>query len=250
MIPKEIILNNLMNEKRVMLYSYFATKRGLDDTVGFSCDTVVEWCGFKHNYHKNKINDQIADLIYKLVEYEYIEVNEKIFRNNCNIANLKHEKFDIDNQFALIYFDEINNIRNFKYYTKDTNKMNSAILLLVLSYLRVNMLRRQNGYLGKESDKPEFCYRMYIDIEKDLGISSRYISRAVKILNEMDIIVSEGMPRYKDKNDNWHTDVTLFVNKYKRENGGESLDSKYDYKQELQWGVQYIDCKKLTNISS
>lgn len=189
-------------------------------------------------------------IINQLSEQDYFEIEGKISSDLFTIAILNMIKFCPDNQFALLYFDEVEKVKNFKTYTKDTNKMNSAILLLVLSYLRVNMLRRQNGYVGKESDKPEFCYRMYIDIEKDIGISSRYISRAVKILNEMDILVSEEMPRYKDKEDNWHTDVTLFVNKYKRDNGGDSLDSKYDYKQELQWGMQYIKDKKAMYNSS
>ena len=88
---------------------------------------------------------------------------------------------------------------------------------------------------------------MYIDIEKDIGISSRYISRAVKILNELDLIVSESMPRWRDKNDNWHTEVTLFVNKYRRKKSTEKLDGNYDYKQELEWGKEYVIKKKYLN---
>ena len=94
------------------------------------------------------------------------------------------------------------------------------------------------------SDKPEFCYRHYNNIEVDIGLSSRYISKATKILNKMDIIEYRELPRYKDESGNWHTEVTLFVNKYKRIDNGESIDTKYDFNQELQWGIEYIKEKK------
>jgi hypothetical protein len=227
-----------------MVYSYFASKRGFDDTVGFSCNNIVGWCGHSVDYHKNKINDQVTQCINGLVNNEYITVNGNILSNLFCEAVINNDKFDVPNSFAIIYFNEIQKIRDFKKYTEDTNRMNSSILLLVLSYLRVNMLRRQEYYIGNESDKPEFCYRMYINIEKDIGLSNRYISRSVKILNEMNIIKSYELPRWKDENDNWHTEVTLFVNKYKykknTENGSFIIDDNYNYEKELQWGIDYI----------
>jgi hypothetical protein len=189
----------------------------------------------------------MENLIYQLSNLGYFKLEGKIASDIFTLAYLNQEKFFPDSQFALIYIDELQKITEFKKHTKDVNKMNSSIILLVLSYLRVNMLRRQGEYFANKSDKPEFCYRMYIDIEKDIGISNRYISRAVKILNEMDLIVSEEMPRYKDEKGNWHTEVTLFVNKYKREKGGESLNIDYDYQQELAWGKEYVKEKKYLN---
>lgn len=243
MIPKNIIYDTAMNEKRVLLFSYFSLKRGLDDTVGFSCNNIVEWGGYKHNYNKGKINESIKDLLINFIDNKYISIVGDINKNNFIDSVLHTEKFDIDSRFALVYDVELERIRNFKKYTKDITRMSSAILLLVLSYLRVNMLRRQNGYIGRRSDKPEFCYRMYIDIEKDIGISSRYISRAIKILQEMDLIVSHELKRYKDDSENWHTDVTIFVNKYKLKSSVE-IDMNYDYTQEIQWGIDYIKEKK------
>lgn len=227
-----------------MVYSYFYLKRGLDDTAGFSCNSVVEWCGHKVDYHKNKINGQITKCINSLIDHNYIKVTGDMTSNLFCMADINIEKFDVPNSFAIIYFDEITKIRNFKNYTSDKNRMNPSILMLVLSYLRVNMLRRQEYYIGKESDKPEFCYRLYINIEKDIGISTRYISRAVKILEELNIIKSQELSRWKDENENWHTEVTLFVNKYKykknNENGNFIIDKNYDYEQELMWGMEYI----------
>jgi hypothetical protein len=246
MIPKELILDVTRNEKRIILYSYFASKRGLDNTIGFSCNSVVEWCGYKKNYNKDKSNDLFIAMINQFISEGYILIDKdkiNICRDYCNIAELDEDKFTYDSQFAIVYLNELERILGFKKYTKDVNRMSPAILILVLSYLRVNMLRRQENYIGKESDKPEFCYRMYIDIEKDIGLSNRYISRAVNILNDLDIIVSQEMVRYKDENDNWHTDVTLFVNRYKYDKQGHK-DKKYNFVDELKWGIEYIKEKK------
>lgn len=244
MIPREIIYNNEMDEKRVLIFSYFASKRGLDDTVGFSCDSIVKWCGYKINYNKDKINDQIAKSTLLLSQDKYIDIQkERICRNNFILTKLNNEKFDVYNKFALVYLNELDTIQNFKKYTTDVNRMSSSILLLVLSYVRVNMLRRQAEYFNHKSDKPEFCYRMYKDIEVDIGISSRYISRSIKILCELDLIAITTLPRWQDEYNNWHTEVTLFVNKYKYKDGGK-LDDSYDYEQELRWGIDYIKEKK------
>lgn len=255
LIPKEIIYNNSLTKNRVILYTYLALKRGLDDTVGLSCDSVVKWCGYKPNYNKGKINDQMVQLLEIMISNKYIKLlssndkklSEIISKNYFFEIGINQIKFDIPSQFGLIYFDEIMNIKNFKSNINNSEKctkISPAILLLLLSYLRMNMLRRQDKYVGKPSNKPEFCYRMYIDIENDINLSSRYISKAVDILKELDLIETLTMPRWKDDKNNWHTEVTLFVNKYKRKDGGDSLDTSFNYQQELQWGVEYIKEKK------
>lgn len=245
-IPKDVIYNSSLDENRVIVYSYFSLKQGLDDTVGFSCNHVVKWCGYAINYHKGKINDKVCDLIEQLSHNQYFSIEGKISSDILTVATLNMEKFFPDNQFAIIYYDEIHKVKSFKKLIndeKEKNRMSAAILLLVLSYLRMNMLRRQNGFIGEESNKPEFCYRYYMDIEKDIGISRRSISKAVNILVELDLIAKTEIPRYKDESGNWHTEVTLFVNKHKYKSNGE-IDLHYNYKQELQWGVDYIKEKK------
>lgn len=242
LVPKKIIYEYELSEKRIIVYIYFASKQGLDDTVGFSCDSIVKWAGYKTNYHKNKINDEISNLVNSISENGFFALDGNIIGNNFVEAQLNIEEFYPDNQFALIYNNELEKIINFKQYTKDVNRMNSSILLLVLSYLRSNMLRRQAEYNSDKSDKPEFCYRMYKDIEADIGLSSRYISRAVKILDEMGILAYKILPRWKDESDNWHTEVTLFANRYKYKDN--RLDDSYNYEQELEWGEEYIKDKK------
>lgn len=185
----------------------------------------------------------MTELINIFAKRNYMELTGKVSANLFVSAKINTDEFYPESQFALIYMDEIEKIREFKKYTKDISRMNSAILILVLSYIRVNMLRRQDGYIGNLADKPEFCYRLYKNIATDIGISDRYISRAVGILNELDIIVSQEMPRYQDEKNNWHTGVTMFVNRYKRERKNNNLDETYDYADELAWGKKYINDK-------
>lgn len=247
MIPKDIVFDIELKKDRVMLFSYFASKRGLDDTVGFSIDNIVDWCGYKINYRKGKINDRFTGLVEDFSKGDYITFDGLLSRNNYIEAKLNIAKFDIPSQFAIVYLDEIQKLKDFEQYTdvkNKNNKMNVSILLLLLSYLRLNMLRRQKDYFGDKSNKPEFCFRLYKDIENDISISSRYISRAIDILEELKLIATRTIPRTKDKDGNWHTGVTLFANRYKRIDGGESIDMEYNCKQELQWGYEYITEKK------
>lgn len=71
--------------------------------------------------------------------------------------------------------------------------MSSAYILLLLSYLRVNM--------NRTPDKPLCCYRPYQKISEDIGLSERYITRIAEILDLMNIIkFQEGKRiRYKSK---------------------------------------------------
>jgi hypothetical protein len=243
-VPKEIIYNKELENNRVMVYSYLAIRRGLDDIVGFSCDSIVKWCGYKPNYDKDKINDNIIKLLEQLHNKEYIKLSDYDCKNSFSECVINNNKFDIPDQFALIYLDEIKKIQDSK---NKNRKVSPPILLLLLSYLRVNMLRRQKDYFENSADKPEFCYRMFIDIENDIGLTGRYISKAITILSDIGLIATKTLPRYKDEYGNWHTEVTLFADRYryrKNKNGQFVLDEKYNCNQELQWGEEYIKEKK------
>ena len=81
-------------------------------------------------------------------DYYYIQINTG--------------KFDIPDNFGIIYFDELEKTLNFKEELKgvkvndeeiDLLRMFSSYILLLLSYLRVNMNRNINKQLC--------CYRLY-----------------------------------------------------------------------------------------
>lgn len=231
-----------------MIYSYLGSKRGLDDTIGFTINYLVNWLGFTPNRHKNGVNNAVINVLSQLKANNYISIDGDYNDNKsfC-MASINPSMCDVLDSFALIYFDEFEKIRNFRSITGDKSTVNSSILLLVLAYIRCNMLRRHVPFSGNKSDKPEFCYRMYKDIASDIGISDRYISNSVKLLEQLSIIAAKELSRYKDENDGWHTSVTMFVDQYRRTKNGNKTDPEYNYTDELRWGEIYIKEKKFLN---
>lgn len=249
-ISREIIYNKDIGDKRVIIFSYLCSRRALDDTVAFSISELCHWSHLKPNYHDGKINHKYLEVLDLLSHYGYFDycpdfqklAKEK--KNSTDYYNIKikTEKFDIPDNFGIIYFDELEKILNFKEELKgisvneeevDLSRMSSAYILLLLSYLRVNM--------NRNPDKPLCCYRLYQKITEDIGLSERYISRIVKILDVMNIIkYQEGKRiRYKKEENKFgfltspkvFADYRHFV---KDENGNQKLDTDYDYSDEIQ----------------
>lgn len=249
-IPREIIYNKDIGDKRVIIFSYLCSRRTLDDTVAFSISELCHWSCLKPNYHDGKINHKYLEVLELLSHYGYFESYpnfEKLAKekkNSTDYYNIKisTEKFDIPDNFGIMYFDELEKILNFKEELKgvkvndeeiDLTRMSSAYILLLLSYLRVN--------LNHNSDKPLCCYRLYQKITDDVGLSERYISRIVEILDVMNIVkFQEGKRiRYKKEENKYGflTTPKVFVDYrhfVKDENGNQKLDTGYDYRNEIQ----------------
>lgn len=251
-IPREIIYNKDIGDKRVIIFSYLCSRRALDDTVAFSISELCCWSHLKPNYHDGKINQKYLEVLESLSHYGYFNdypdfqklSNEKKNSTDYYNISLDIQKFDTLDSFGIIYFDELERILNFKEELKDTDieisRMSSAYILLLLSYLRVNMNRNQ--------DKPLCCYRLYQKISEDIGLSERYISRIVEILDVMNIIkYQEGKRTRYTKSDNTYGFVTapkIFVD-YKRyvknENGETVLDKNYSYHDEIRKQLEIWD---------
>lgn len=256
-IPREIIYNKELGDKRVIIFSYLCSRRTLDDTVAFSISELCHWSHLKPNYHDGKINHKYLEVLAKLSHYEYFEFYpdfEKLAKekkNSTDYYNIKinTERFDIPDNFGIIYFNELEKILNYKEELKgvkvnddeiDLTRMSSAYILLLLSYLRVNM--------NRNPDKPLCCYRLYQKITDDIGLSERYISRIVKILDVMNIIkFQEGKRiRYKKKEDKYgflttpkvFADYRHFI---KDKNGNQKLDVDYDYRNEIKKQLKILE---------
>lgn len=255
-IPREIIYNKAFGDKRVIIFSYLCSRRSLDDTAAFSISELCHWSYLKPNYHDGKINHKYLEVLELLSHYGYFESYpnfEKLAKEKKNSTDyynikIKTEKFDIPDNFGIIYFDELEKILNFKEELKDSKvngeiidatRMSSAYILLLLSYLRVNMNRNPN--------KPLCCYRLYQKITEDIGLSERYISRIVEMLDVMNIIkFQEGKRiRYKKQDDKYgflttpkvFADCRHFV---KDEKGNQVIDSNYDYRTEIQKQLEIL----------
>ena len=125
----------------------------------------------------------------------------------------------------------------------DVTRMSSAYILLLLSYLRVNM--------NHNPDKPLCCYRLDQTISEEIGLSERYISRIVEILDVMDIIkYQEGKRiRYK-KEKNKYGFITMpkvfadYRHFAKDKNGNQKIDTDYDYPNEILKQIEILENSK------
>lgn len=122
----------------------------------------------------------------------------------------------------------------------DVNRMSSAYILLLLSYLRVNM--------NRTPDKPLCCYRPYQKISEDIGLSERYITRIAEILDLMNIIkFQEGKRiRYKKQEAKYGflTTPKVFADYRhytKDEKGKQIIDIDYDFRTEIQKQLDILE---------
>ena len=235
-IPASIIMDTDMTEKRATVFSFFSSYRGLNSSLFFSINNIVKWTGKQPNRHANGINSKIIQVIECLRDGGYLTLSEELNNSSCVEATLNLYKIsqECDNdRFAIIYLDELKQIMDYQNPNAKDAFLNSDVILLVFAYLRMKFYRRRNKLFLEEisvnnqnnhqldidtrrlrSPDAYDCY--YYEIAEELGITSRTVSKAVDVLNELGLIYSEPLPRIKYEN-KWRTDHTVFCNTYKRE---------------------------------
>lgn len=255
-VPASIILDTNQNNKRVSIFSYFSIKRGLDCTVTFTINSLLKWFNKKSDKHVNGINDKIVQIIEYLSHGGYLILSDKpssyttssMIDAEYNLSKISQEcEHD---RFAVIYIDELKKILNYKSSNPKDTFLNVDVILLVFAYLRMMIYRRRNKLMPEEiniDNKNDYsldiksrkirspdaydCY--YYEIAENLDISARVISKVVAILNELDLIYSEPLPRIK-YNNQWRTDHTVFCNTYKRESNYLLTSGKEYYLEEVE----------------
>lgn len=251
-IPEEIIQDISIGEKRIIVFSYLCYRRSLDDTVGFSIVELVEWSKLKPNYRPGKINQKYWSVLERLTDMNYIITKLHFDRLTSEQKNsneylnilLNNKKFDTTERYAIIYFDEIKKILNFKKELEnteiETNRLSSSQILLVLSYIRLNMKRALN--------KPRCCYRLLKTISNDIDLSERYIKRIINILDELDIVKYEEMKRnrYFDNENNicFTTTPKIFADYKvytKDDSNNHIIDKTYDWKSEIEMQIDILE---------
>lgn len=217
--------------KRMAVFSYLAKYRTLSDNVNLSLNNLICKCGYKINRNVGKINDQIIIILDTLENLNYFKLTEGKYTGDkfCSLY-LNIEKFDVSKSYCCISLRELDLMFSYK---SNKNNISFSNLILTLAYIRVNKLRRSENQQSNPKKKPEFFYKQIKLFALDIGLSERTVTKNLQILNNLDIIVSRPMPRYKDKHGNWHTDVTLFVDK---------LDGWED---ELRWGEEFLFNNKI-----
>lgn len=226
MFPRELIEMKALFSLRLSVFAYLAKKRPLDDIVNMSINQLITFSGYIPDIHKNRTNDKFISVLDTLESLGYFEkiTGDYIGNKICELQ-LDINKFENLKSFAYVTLKELKLINS---YNSHLRNITPDKLLLVLSYIRVNKLRRSSNQQSNPKKKPEFFYRHINKIAEDLALSSKTVTACVTALESLDIIASCSMPRYQDKYGNWHTDVTLFVDKIN------------DWQQELDWGKAFL----------
>lgn len=224
-IPRKLIYDKELGEKRILVYS----------SILFTCwskkqcniEKLIDDCDYTRKRMAYGIEHQFKDMINSFTEKEYVSIQGNL--EDTFSFYIRPPK----NSFGIISKFEYEQIFNYRIAAKSDNKrINHAHLLLLLSYIRLNMDKRPNN--------PVMHFSMLKTISDNIGLSVRSVTAALKILEELSIIHSEELPRYKDKNNNWHSNVKVFVNMKPLINN----DTNYDWRNEVAIAIDNIICSQ------
>lgn len=236
-IPSSVILDTDLNTKRISVFSFLLFRKGYDDIVTLSLNSLIRECGYTPRKGLSEINKQFKDLITMFaIEDEnrltggYLTLSDEITNTTYvnltfNSDKLKHQ-CDKEEHYAVIYLDEYQKILSYKFNNKKDTSINVSVLLLVFAYLRLKIICRTNVFRyqdrfesiqEKKEKYPDAFNCKYKEIAEHIGITPRSLSKAVNILNELGLIYKEPVERMQLDDGSWVTNDTIFVNMYKRE---------------------------------
>lgn len=235
-VPESLILDCGDDDKRISVYSFFASMRGIYGGMTFTLNELSKWMGRKPSRKKGYGNDALASTVSYLEELGYIDVDGK-----PKNAEQTEASFNIDflndkcseERFGILYVDEIIKVLSYTEEDKKGRPPNRDAMLLILAYLRLSIPRRRNELhydeigigddktsdsdIAKRRDKyPESCNAYFKDIAIDVGLTEYIASKYIHLLKDLKIIYFEHMPRLRFDGE-WRTDCALFCNWYKRD---------------------------------
>ena len=210
MIPYSLIQDQAMGSKRIIVYSSIL----FSGWTGKNFEELVRYSHYSTCRDKSGTLNQFRGVVSQLIEENYLS------NKGGGIVYIKR-----DESFGIIYYSEFQRImQEREYQLKHGKRINHANLLLLLSHIRLNMINR------------EYYSNLLIRISESIGLSVRSISSGLKILEKLNIIHNEELPRYKDNDGRWHSNVRIFVN---MECQGSS-DVLYDWQPEVSNGIRCI----------
>ena len=207
-VPRSLIENTAMDPMRV--HAYIAMT-----LFGCDGDNLIQFCGYSaSNRHAGSAANRIRALSKSLIELGYMGESQ--------------DQSLVGKGFGSIHPEEFDSICNLKHITSNAVRYNPSYVLLVLACIRCNMRR------GKAM--PQYYSNLLCRIADHIGISARAVSSSVRALEELDIIHCEELPRYKDGNGQWHSNVRIFVNRHGRLNAG----TTYSWQKETERSIKMI----------
>ena len=217
-VPRTLIERQDIGDKRVLIFlsSIFFNWSG-------SCfDDFVEFCGYSNlNRHKDSAMVRVQDTL------DDLQANRYLNQTSGRIAPV--ERADC---FGIIYQDEFFKITNYrKLLCGEGKRMNHAHVLLMLACVRCHMFHI--------AGRPRVYSNLLKRISNQIGLSVRSLSNCIRTLEDLSILHSEELPRYKDCDGQWHSNVRIFVDKHDRTN------SAYDWQAETRRGINMILASQL-----
>lgn len=189
-IPQSLIRNLSLNDKRVVAFAAIIAS----NWSGSDYESLVEYSLYSGFRGKDGVMNQFKELVRSFLDTGYFT------KSDGGIVYIDQKE-----QFAIIYYSEFQKILQLRTkYKTDGRRLNHAHILLLLSYIRL--------YMYYQKGKPVYYSNLLIRIANSTGLSVRSISSCLKVLEELDIIHNEELPRYKDNNGGWHSNVRIFVN--------------------------------------
>ena len=211
MVPRSLIYNIKLNEKRVLAYSSIL----FSEWGGENIEELVSYSRFSTRRHFDGVVSQYQDLVHQFIEKNYFK------KGKSHLIYVKQP-----DSFGIIYYDEFQRILQAKDAgVQNGQRINHSHILLLLSHIRLCMIRQPG--------KPLFYSNLLNRISNSTGLSVRSITKSLKILEELNIIHSEELPRYKDSDGQWHSNVKIFVNI-------QDKDANYNWQDEVVRGIKYI----------
>ena len=189
-IPQSLIHNLSLNKKRVIAFAAIIAS----NWSGTDYKSLVEYSLYSGFRGKRGVINQFKELVGSFFDVGYFA------KSDGGIVYINQEE-----QFGIIYDSEFQKILQLRAeYKLNGCRLNHAYVLLLLAHIRL--------YMNYQKGKPVYYSNLLVRISKNTGLSVRSISSCLKVLEELDIIHNEELPRYKDNNGGWHSNVRIFVN--------------------------------------
>ena len=242
-VPKSVIVNTELDYRRVSLFAYLRSYKGLNDRLCFSVPLFLQWANLKNDTHSGGINDKIIDTLDCLNDLGYVTYLCDKPKNKTFCMDVQfntQQVFDecCSDRFAIVYLDEIEKIMTYRNTNIKDTHFNCNAVLLVFVYLRMMINRRPNELKPEERypDKieerkqrlPEAYNDTYKDIAEILGLSERTVSKSVEMLEELGLIMMQQAYHIKIAEGEYRTADMIFANMQKRDRG-KLLVSGHDY---------------------
>ena len=241
-IPRNIIEQK--NGMLLILYCYISFNRTIKNQLFLNSNHVFDFLKFSIKQQK-KSTVEFSNALFWLEENDFLtkEFSSDKTRTLSNIYNLNFDKFNPVQNYTIVYDIELNKL----FSNTSFNKSTKYQLLLLLSYIRINMAIRSKQTFHTQKNiqhKPQVFFVYKKKLKDFLNISDKTLLKLINILRDNELIEYQILPRFQDQNDNWHTHFTIFADKHKYKWNNYHFtyqkDMEYNANKEILAGIENV----------